>query len=446
MRIIIAGAGDVGFHIARLLANEKHDITLIDLDEEKLNYASSHLDVAVLKGNSALHSSLESAGVSRSDLVIAATSSEESNITTAIIAKHLGAGRTVARITNVEYLLKKEKNDLLELGIDELISPESLAAREIKRLVKNAAFTDSFDFGGGVLSLVGFSVEEDSDLAGKTIEEAAHLNPDLDFITVAILRDNQTIIPRGNTRFRVNDHAYFIAQPMGVFKVKALANKEDVNIKNIMIIGGSKVGYHAAKKLSIKYKVKLIEPDRDRCFQLADELENTLIINGDVSNVELLEEEGIDNMDAFIAVTDNSETNIISCLMAKNHGVAKTIAMVENINYIHLSQKIGVDTLINKKLIAANFVFRYIRQGEVVSLTSMHGVDAEILEFEVNERSKITSKKVKDLDFPKSAIIGGVIRDGNGIVPGGDFTFMPKDHVVVLSAPECIRKIEAYFK
>lgn len=446
MRIIIAGAGDVGFHIARLLANEKHDITLVDLDEEKLNYASTHLDVAVLKGNSALHSSLESAGVGRSDLVIAATSSEESNITTAIIAKHLGAQRTVARITNVEYLLKKEKNDLLELGIDELISPESLAAREIKRLVKNAAFTDSFDFGGGVLSLVGFVVEEDSELAGKTIEEAAHLNPDLDFITVAILRDNQTIIPRGNTRFRVNDHAYFVAQPMGVFKVKALANKEDVNIKNIMVIGGSKVGFHAAKKLSLKYKVKLIEPDRDRCFQLADELDSTLVINGDVSNVELLEEEGIDNMDAFIAVTDNSETNIISCLMAKNHGVAKTIAMVENINYIHLSQKIGVDTLINKKLIAANFVFRYIRQGEVVSLTSMHGVDAEILEFEVTEKSRISDKKVKDLDFPKSAIIGGVIRDGNGIVPGGEFTFMAKDHVVVLSSPECIRKIEAYFK
>lgn len=445
MRIIIAGAGDVGFHIARLLANEKHDITLIDLDQEKLNYASSHLDVAAQKGNSAFHSVLESAGVAKADLLIAATSSEESNITTAILAKHLGAQRTVARVSNVEYLLKKEKTDLLTLGIDEVISPESLAAREIKRLVKNVAFTDSFEFGGGLLSLVGISIDEDSGLVGKTIEETAHLNPDLDFITVAILRDNQTIIPRGNTTFRVNDHAYFVAQPYGVEKVKSLTSKEEVKVKSIMILGGTKVGYHAAKKLSLKYKVKLIEPDRDKCFQLADDLESTLIINGDVSNVELMEEENIDNMDAFIAVTDNSETNIISCLMAKNHGVAKTIAMVENINYIHLSQKIGVDTLINKKLIAANFVFRYIRKGEVVSLTSMHGVDAEILEFEVNDNSKILAQSLSSIEFPKSAIVGGVIRDGQGLIPGGDFEFRPKDHVVVLARPECIRKIERYF-
>lgn len=445
MRIIIAGAGDVGFHIARLLANEKHDITLIDLDQEKLSYAAGHLDVATQKGNSAFHSTLEAAGVSRADLLIAATSSEESNITTAILAKHLGAQRTVARISNVEYLLKKEKTDLMTLGIDEVISPESLAAREIKRLVKNVAFTDSFDFGGGLLSLVGISIDEDSALVGQTLEETAHLNPDLDFITVAILRDNQTIIPRGNTVFKVNDHAYFIARPNGVEHVKALTSKEEVRVKNIMVLGGTKVGFHAARRLSLKYNVKLIEPDKDKCFMLADELDSTLIINGDVSNVELMEEENIDNMDAFIAVTDNSETNIISCLMAKNHGVSKTIAMVENINYIHLSQKIGVDTLINKKLIAANFVFRYIRKGDVVSLTSMHGVDAEILEFEVNEKSKILSKDLSTIDFPKSAIVGGVIRDGNGLIPGGNFEFQPKDHVVVLARPECIRKIESYF-
>ena len=445
MRIIIAGAGDVGFHIARLLANEKHDITLIDLDKEKLSYAAGHLDVATQKGNSAFHSTLEAAGVNRADLLIAATSSEESNLTTAILAKHLGAQRTVARISNVEYLLKKEKADLMTLGIDEIISPESLAAREIKRLVKNVAFTDSFEFGGGQLSLIGISIDEDSSLVGKTLEETSHYNPHLDFITVAILRDNQTIIPRGNTTFRVNDHAYFIAQPNGVEKVKDLTSTSEVKVKNIMILGGTKVGFHAAKKLSLRYNVKLIEPDKDKCFMLADELQNTLIINGDVSNVELMEEENIDNMDAFIAVTNNSETNIISCLMAKNHGVSKTIAMVENINYIHLSQKIGVDTLINKKLIAANFVFRYIRKGDVVSLTSMHGVDAEILEFEVNERSKILGKNLSNIDFPKSAIVGGIIRDGNGLIPGGDFEFQPKDHVVVLARPECIRKIESYF-
>ena len=311
--------------------------------------------------------------------------------------------------------------------------------------MKDVAFTDSFEFDRGLLNLVGIAIDETSTLAGKTVSEAAYLNPDNSFLTAAILRNNETIIPRGDVTFHIGDHVYFIAQRTAMDHILELSGKERKRIKNIMILGGNEVGMHTAKKLSLKFNVKLIEPDKERCFELADELRGTLVIHGNGSDVELLEEEGIDQMDAFIAVTDNSETNIISCLVAKNHKVQKTIALVENMDYIHLSQNIGVDTMINKKLIAANFIFRHIRKGEVLSLTSLHGVDAEVVEFEVSEKSPVVGKVLKGINFPKSAIVGGVIRKGKSYTPNGDFVFEPLDHVVVVSRPECIHKVESYF-
>ena len=361
MRIIIAGAGDVGFHLAKLLAYESHDITIIDTDDEKLQYISNHLDVQTTKGNSTSFRVLEDAQISKADLLISVTESEATNISTSIIGKNLGAKKTIARVTNTEYLHNKDVLDLKDIGIDEIISPESLAAKEIKRLLKQTALTDLFDFENGMLSLVGITIDEDSELNGKTLVEAAYLNPDNSFITVAILRSGETIIPHGENKFLVNDHAYFICQPDGVDRVLDLAKKKQTPIKNIMILGGSKIGIQAAYQLSKKYNIKLIEQNRDKCFELADYLPNTMIINGDGRDVELLKEESIEEMDAFIAVTGNSETNIISSLVAKNNKVAKTISLVENMDYIHLSQNIGVDTMINKKLIAASFIFRYIR-------------------------------------------------------------------------------------
>lgn len=446
MRIIIAGAGEVGYHLAKLLAYEKQDILLIDSDKNKLKQVSNSMDVAVIHGNATYFSVLEEAQVNKADLLLALTSSEETNLATAIIGKQLGAKKTVARISNIEFLLKKEKTTLQRLGIDELISPESLAAREIKRLLKETAVTDTFDFDHGLLSLVGIHIDEGSPLQNKKLMDLTHLNPQNNYITVAVLRNNETLIPRGNTEIKANDHAYFIAEPNGIEQVLNLTSRERRNIKNVMVLGGSKIGFHTARKLSIKFNVKLIEKNKQKCFELADQLPGTLIINAEGNDVELLKSEGIAQMDAFIAVTGNSETNIISCLLAKNQGVPKTIALVENIDYIHLSQNVGVDTMINKKLIAANFIFRYIRQGEVLDLTSLHGVDAEILEFEVTESSKIINRELKDIEFPKSAIVGGVIRKGQGHTIKGEFTFKPKDRVVVLSKPECISKVERLFK
>lgn len=446
MRIIIAGAGDLGFHLSKLLAYEEQDIVLIDQNVDVLDYAANHLDVSTIKGSSTSIKTLEEANVTKSDLLIAVTSNEETNITTCIIGKSLGVKRTVARISNIEFLHQREKLNLRDIGIDEIISPESLAAKEIKRLLKESAMTDTFEFEKGTLSLVGITVDENSELLNKTLTETAYLNPDHNFTTVAILRDNHTIIPHGENRFALNDHAYFIAEPDGIDRVMDLAGKKRIEIKNIMILGGSRVGINTAKQLSKKYNIKLIEQDKEKCFQLADELTDTMIINGDGRDLDLLKEEGIDLMDAFIAVTGNSETNIITSLVAKDSGVKKTIAMVENMDYIHLSQSIGVDTLINKKLIAANFIFRYIRKGQVLNLTSIHGVDAEILEFEVPDNSKIIDEELRNLNFPRTAIVGGVIRKNKGYTARGNFTFEPRDRVVVLSKQECIHSVENFFK
>ncbi|MEM9986684.1 MAG: Trk system potassium transporter TrkA, partial [Bacteroidota bacterium] len=358
MHIIIAGAGEVGFQVAKMLAHEDHDIVLIDKLDDRLTYAESHIDVGVLKGSAISIRVLEEAGIRQTDLLICATSSEETNITTALLGKHLGAKRTIVRITNPEFQSKKEKVDLSDLGIDSMVFPEDLAAKEIFRLVELSALTDSFEFGGGKLSLTGLIIEENASLVGQNMVEAVKSNPHLSFTVVAIQRNGKTIIPKGDTVFRAKDHAYFISKPGCINELMDMGGKQRINVQDVMVLGGSLIGKEFARLAEQKYKVKLIEKDREKAFELADELAGCMVIHGDGSNVEFLEEEGITEIDAFIAVTGDSETNIISCLVAKNHGVKRTIALVENMDYISLSQNIGIDTLINKKMIAINNIFR----------------------------------------------------------------------------------------
>jgi len=445
MKIIIAGAGDVGFHLAELLSYENQEITVIDVDDEKLTNISNKLDVATIKGSSTSYKVLEDANVSEADLLIAVTSIEEINITTSIFAKNLGAKKTVARIKNLDFIQEREKTHLKQLGIDELISPESLASDEIKRLLKSTSLTDIFHFEDGKLTLLGILIDYECKLCDLKLIDTPAFNPDNDFIIVAILRGGKTIVPHGNDVLLNGDHAYFVATPTGVEKIQEFSFTQRSEIKNVMVLGGSKIGEIASKRLSKEYDIKLIEQNKEKCFNLADELPETLVIHGDGRNTDLIESEGINNMDAFIAVTGNSETNILSCLVAKEHGVGKTIALVENVEYIHLSQNIGIDTMINRKLIAANFIFRYIRKGDIISITSIHGVDAEILEFYVKENSKITKQYIKNLNFPEGAIIGGVVRKDIPRIANGDFRIRPDDKVVVLCTPKSIHKVETFF-
>lgn len=446
MKIIIAGAGEVGFHVAKMLAHEEHDIVLIDKEEARLSMAESHIDVSVLRGNSVSIKLLERAGIDQTDLLIAATSSEETNITTAILGKKLGAKRTIVRISNPEFQQEKEKIDLQELGIDAMVFPEDLAAKEIHRLIKLTAATDSFVFGDGKLFLTGFVVEEHAPLVNKSLIEAVKLVPDIQFTVVAIQRGHKTIVPRGDTHFQANDHVYFISNPSCINEITKLSGNSGIQVRNIMVLGGSRIGKLFAEFAQSHYKMKLIDKDKSRCVDLADELVDTMVIHGDGSDVELLEEEGIEDMDAFVAVTGDSETNIISCLVAKNHGVRRTIALVENIDYISLSQNIGIDTLINKKMIAINNIFRYVRAGNVEALTSLHGVESEVLEFSVHANCKITRQPIRKLNFPRNAVIAGIIRGEDSFTASGDVHIREDDRVVVFTMPSAVRQVEKFFQ
>lgn len=448
MKIIIAGAGEVGFHLAKLLSYESQEITLIDIDKESLTYADTHLDIKVIRGDGTSIAILRDAKVDACDLLIAVTASETTNITVCVLAKQLGAKRTIARISNTEFITNKEEVGFTRFGIDELISPEALAASEIELSLRQSSFSDTYEFEEGALTMAGLTLSKEASFVGKTVKEAAKIFPEIHFIPIAIQRQGTqyTLIPRGDTVFKEGDNVVFITSEGGGEELCRLTGKSNTDIKSVMILGGTEIGFKAARDLSEKgFNVKLLEGDKERAFDIADKLPNVLVIKSDGRKVDVLDEENIGDMDAFIAVGDNSETNIMSCLVAKSKGVKKSIALVENMDYFELSHSIGIDTLINKKLLAANSIFRYIRKGEVVAMTKLNNMNAELLEFEVKASSAICNKLIKNADFPRSAIIGGVIRGNTGYIALGDFKIQEGDKVVVCSLLRSIKGVEKLF-
>ena len=448
MKIIIAGAGEVGFHLAKLLSFESQDITLIDNKKSNLNIAENQLDIKTIEGNSASISVLKEANVDTSDLVVSLTSSETTNFTTCFLAKQLGAKRTIARISNAEFINSDHDIDFNFIGIDELISPENLATEEIKLLIHESAFTNIHAFEEGILKMMGVKLEKKAPFVGKTVMEAASVFPGVHFMPIALKKEGteKTIIPRGDTVFCDGDQVYFITDKKGLQELYNLLGTVKQNIDNIMILGAGRIGSKLARDLSNEgLNVKIIEINEEKANNLAEELSDVMMINVDGRNVDLLVEENLENMDAFIATTGNSETNIMSCLMAKSKKIKKTIALVDNMDYFNLSQSIGIDTLINKKLLAANDIFRFVRNGDIVELAKLNNMDAEIVEFNVSNKSKVLNKKIVDLNFPREAIIGGVIRGDKGIIALGDFVIQYGDRVLVCSTPEVLSKVESLF-
>ncbi len=448
MNIAIAGASDIGFHLAKLLSFESQSITLIDNDKESLNYADNHLDIRAIKGDPSALATLKKAQIDKSDMIIAVTPSETTNLMCCLLSKQLGCKKTIARVTDIEFEKYKNDVDFKSLGIDELVSPEELAAEEIQLLINQTAFENSHEFENGALTMMGTTLEENAPFIGKSVREAAEVFPGVHFMPIAIRRKNSenTLIPRGNTTFELGDHVYFTTLPKGVSELYSLTGEVKNKIKNVMILGGGRVGFKTAEFLSNSgINVKLIEFDKEKAIEMAEKLPETLIIHGDGRNVELLIEENIEKMDAFLGVTNDSETNIMSCLMAKSKDVPKIIALIENMDYFDLTKSIGVDSLVNKKMLTANTIFRYVRRGEVVDLAKLNNMDAEIVEFKVHEGSKVIGKEIKELSFPKKATIGGVIRDGKGIIALGNFIIQKDDLVLVCSQPQAIRKVEQLF-
>jgi trk system potassium uptake protein TrkA len=445
MRIIIAGAGEVGTHLAKLLSNENHEIILIDSEEARLKPIDSSLDVLTFEGSATSVKILQDALRKKTDLFIAVTHSEDTNITASILAKRFGAIKTIARIDNIDYLEPSTLDFFRSIGIDSLIYPELIAAREVLGLLHETGSSEFMEFSGGKLAMYVQKLDKNAPILNKSLQEISFSHKTDKYRAVAIKRNAVTIIPRGNEQFQLGDMVFIISTQEGIAEMMKNSGKENFEAKSIMILGGSRIGKHVALYLQKTCEVKLIDLSIEKCEDLAEILDNTLIINGDGRNVDLLKQEGITKMDAFVAVTGNSETNILSCLLAKRMGVKKTIAEVENMEFINLAENTGIDTIINKKISAASRIFRHTTNPNVTQVKYMTGTDAEVIEFNVPANSKITKGTLRSIDFPKDAIVGGGTRDEEPFIATGDTIIRANDKVVVFTLPSVYEKLSNFF-
>ena len=445
MKIIIAGAGNVGTHLAKLLSREKQDIILMDDDEEKLTALSSNFDLLTVTASPSSISGLKEVGVKEADLFIAVTPDESRNMTACMLATNLGAKKTVARIDNYEYLLPKNKEFFQKLGVDSLIYPEMLAAKEIVSSMRMSWVRQWWEFCGGALILIGTKMREKAEILNIPLYELG--GPNIPYHVVAIKRGTETIIPRGDDVIKLHDIVYFTTTRKYIPYIRKIAGKEDyADVRNVMIMGGSRIAVRTAQYVPDYMQVKIVDNDINRCNRLTELLDDkTMIINRDGRDMDLLIEEGLKNTEAFVALTGNSETNILACLAAKRMGVEKTVAEVENIDYIGMAESLDIGTVINKKMIAASHIYQMMLDADVSNVKCLTFANADVAEFTVPAGAKITKHFIKDLGLPKGTTIGGMIRNGEGVLVTGDTLIQPGDHVVVFCLSMMIKKIEKFF-
>ena len=452
MKIVIAGAGEVGSHLAKMLSQSSNEITVIDPDGERLGKLEAVADVMTVKGNPTSVKVLKEAGTETADLFIAVNPSghQEVNIVCAMVAKHLGAKRVSARVNEEEYLSAENKVMFKQMGLDFILYPEMSAADEIVDLLKHTATIDSMDFARGKLQISVFRLEEDSPILEMKLVEFAALvqNDNLQMRVIAVSRGSETIIPRPDFRFTYHDLVYIITTREGYEPLLKILGKNNIEVNKVMIIGGGQIGRMTAMQLSHKIDtVKLIDRDREKCIEIAEKLDDKIQgVCGDGRNIEFILDEGLKTYDAFIATTESDEANVLACVVAKKFGVEKTVAQVENIEYISLAEEMGVDAIINKKLITASRIFKYTLSGRARTVRYMSGTTAEALEYTVAKDSAITKEPLKEIDFPRGAVVGGVIRGSHSFIAVGDTRIEPYDRVAVFAMPESVKDIDALFR
>ena len=445
MKIVIAGAGAVGTHLAKLLSREKQEIILMDDNEERLAALSSNFDLLTVVASPTSIKGLREVEAHKADLFIAVTPDESRNMTACMLAHNLGAQKTVARIDNYEYLLPKNKEFFQQVGVDSLIYPEMLAAREIVSSIRMSWVRQWWEFCGGALILIGAKMREKAEILDIPLHQLG--GPQLPYHIVAIKRGHETLIPRGDDTIKLNDIVYFTTTRKYVPYIRKIAGKEDyADVRNVMIMGGSRISVRTAQYAPDYMQLKIVENDLNRCNRLTELLnDRTMIINGDGRDMDLLLDEGLRNTEAFVALTGNSETNILACLAAKRMGVSKTVAEVENIDYIGMAESLDIGTVINKKMIAASHIYQMMLDADVSNVKCLTFANADVAEFTVKEDSRITRHDVKDLGLPKGTTIGGLIRQGEGVVVTGNTRIQAGDHVVVFCLSMMIKKIEKFF-
>lgn len=445
MKIIIAGAGSVGTHLAKLLSGERQDIVLMDKDEERLSNLDTNFDLMTVNLSSTSIAGLKEAGVSGADLFIAVTPDESRNMTSCMLASNLGAKKTVARIDNYEYLSPKYQEFFQKLGVDSMVYPEMLAAKEIVDAIKMSWIRQWWEVHGGELVLLGVKLRSTAQILDIPLHKLG--GPNTPYHVVAIKRGNETIIPRGDDCIRNLDLVYFMTTKKHIPYIRQIAGKESYkDVRNVMIMGGGRIAVRTAQFAPDYMQVKIIENDLNRCHRLTELLsDKTMVINGDGRDMDLLMDEGIKNTEAFVALTDSSETNILACLAAKRLGVSKTVAEIENLDYISMAESMDIGTIMNKKAIAASHIYQMLLDADVSNVKCLTVANADVAEFTVKEGARITKLPVKDIGLPRGMNIGGMIRNGVGSLVTGNTQIQAGDHVVVFCLGMMIKQIEKYF-
>lgn len=442
MKIIIAGAGEVGSHLAKLLSKEEQDITVIDQDQSKLESLDSNYNLMTLAGSPTSFNTLHEARVDQCDLFIAVTPFETCNVTSCEIAKSLGAQKTVARIDNHEFLKEEHRDFFMRMGVNHLIYPEYLAAQEIITALRRSWVRNWFELHDGEIILVGVKVRENATIAGRQLKELASQRT---FHVSAIKRRHETIIPRGDDSITANDIVYFTTTREHVDDILKICGKTDRKVKKVMVMGGSRIAIRFANLAGDEFKIKIIDNDREKCRKLAEKCPDAEIVFGDARDNEVLRDEGIEDVDAFVALTDSSETNILGCMTSREMGAWKTIAEVENIQFISEAEGLNIGTIINKKLLASSKIFQLLLDADSASSKCLALADAEVAEIEAKPKSKITRGPVKDLNLFRDMTIAGLIRDGRGMLVDGNTVIEAGDHVVIFCLSGAIHKVEKLF-
>lgn len=446
MKIIIAGAYAIGTHLAKLLSRNDQDIVLIDEDEERLDSVSGDYDLMTLHATPSSVKTLKNAGAEDADLYIAVTPDENMNMNSCILAKALGAKKTVAKVSNYEFIDTKLTAFFSGIGIDSLIYPENLAARDIINGLKMSWVRQRWDVHDGALVMLGIKLRETCEILNEPLKELC--KPESPYHIVAVKRDNETIIPRGDDVLKIYDMAYFMTTRNYIPYIRKIVGKEHyVDVKNVMIMGGGNTAIRAAMTMPEYMSVKLIEADEKRCEHINEVLDadKTMVINGDGRDTSLLMEEGIKNTQAFVALTGNAETNILACLTAKRMGVRKTIAMVENLDYVSMAESLDIGTIVNKKAIAASHIYQMMLDTDVRNTRFLMTANADVAEFTAQQGSKVTRKKVFELGLPYGATIGGLVRQGEGRLVSGGSQIEAGDIVVVFCHNVNMAKLEKFF-
>lgn len=446
MKIIIAGAYAIGTYLAKLLSRNNQDIILMDESLEKLEKLGSDFDLMTMNASCASITTLKEAGAESADLFIAVTPDENKNMTSCMIAKALGAKKTVAKVDNYEYVAP-DLNDFFErLGISSIIYPELLAAKDINNGLKMSWVRQRWDVHDGALVMLGIKLRETCEILNKPLKDIS--GPDDPYHVVAIKRDGDTIIPGGNDELKLYDMAYFMTTRQYIPFIRKIVGKEHyVDVKNVMVMGGGRTAVRAVKTMPEYMNVKIIEANEQRCERLNELLDDdrALIIHGDGRDVSLLQEEGIRSTQAFVALTGNAETNILACLTAKRMGVRKTVAMVENEDYVNMAESLDIGTIINKKAIAAGHIYQMMLDANVHNVRFLMNANADVAEFIPQEGSKITQKAVKDMRLPYGMTIGGLVRNGEGYLVSGNTRINAGDSVMVFCHSINMKKIENLF-